>query len=256
MIIVSRALGLISAAVALLVLRIRWPRTRWLRLKRVGTFYSQHGQDLYVASLLFNALQQQQGPWVVDVGCNHPTMFSNSLLFEKYFGCRTLAIDALASYQADWETHRPTAHFLHSAIGAREGTVRLTITGSDITEQMFSFVEGGKPKDAGLHRQKVVTVPVRRLQDVLAERGIRQVLFMSIDVEGAELDVLKGTDFDQCFIACLCVENNSRLSGEDEIRHYLLKQGYMFHSRIGFLDDVFVHGGLLNGQLPAPAQDR
>jgi hypothetical protein len=48
----------------------------------------------------------------------------------------------------------------------------------------------------GAQPERVIEVPVRTLDDVLIEAGApRQLDFLSIDVEGHELEVLRGFDF-------------------------------------------------------------
>ncbi len=67
---------------------------------------------------------------------------------------------------------------------------------------------------------------------------------MSIDVEGHELNVLEGIDFDYTKINVLTIENNPKgykKQGDDKIRKFMIKQGYTFWGRIIKLDDIYVH---------------
>lgn len=68
---------------------------------------------------------------------------------------------------------------------------------------------------------------------------------VSIDVEGYEMEVLKGIDFTKTKIFIAIIENNtnSRL-GADDIRFFMDENGFDFYARIWGLDDVFVRKDL------------
>ena len=74
--------------------KLRYPSIPIVKSDDLGKFFSQDGQDIYLASLLFGKLHLQGGV-VVDIGCNHPIRYSNSFLLEKHFSCKTIGIDAL-----------------------------------------------------------------------------------------------------------------------------------------------------------------
>jgi FkbM family methyltransferase len=214
---------------------------------KIGTFYSQDGQDLFLSSLLFNYLNNNPNSWVVDIGCNHPSHFSNSLFFEKWFGCRVLAIDPLAEFGKIWARERPTAKFISTAVGCSTVPMSLNIPQGDFSDNMFATVTGGVSKAIGLESLER-TVQCKPLSSILAEQGITEVLLMSIDVEGVELDVLKSINLDVSMIRCMVIENNSKnLFGSNEIRDYLTSRGYAFFARIGYLDDVFIHKSMISG---------
>lgn len=227
--------------------RFKHPSVKMIYPLKIGTFYSQDGQDLFLSSLLFNYLNNNPNSWVVDIGCNHPSHFSNSLFFEKWFGCRVLAIDPLAEFGKIWARERPAAKFISTAVGSSTAPILLHIPQGNFSDNMFATVTGGVSKAAGLESLER-TVQCKPLSTILAEQGITEVLLMSIDVEGVELDVLKSLNFDLAMIRCMVIENNStNLYGSNAIRDYLTCRGYIFLARIGFLDDVFIHQSMISG---------
>jgi FkbM family methyltransferase len=72
------------------------------------------------------------------------------------------------------------------ALGESDGTADLHVV--DGTETGCNSL---RPPDIA-QPTRVVTVPVRRLDDVLRSSGVAKVDFIKIDVEGAELSVLQG----------------------------------------------------------------
>lgn len=60
------------------------------------------------------------------------------------------------------------------------------------TAELRLYLRGSPSMADQQRKQDTVTVPVRRLDDVLAEQGIGRVRFVKIDVEGLEPEVLAG----------------------------------------------------------------
>lgn len=85
-----------------------------------------------------------------------------------------------------------------------------------------------------------ITIRQITIRDVLEERDIKHVDYVSIDVEGYEMNVLRGIDFDKTDIICLSIENNKKNGNPDEkIRRYMKDRGYILLARIS-IDDIFV----------------
>lgn len=85
-------------------------------------------------------------------------------------------------------------------------------------------------------------VKQKRLSDVLEERNIKEVDFMSIDVEGYEMQVLSGIDFEKVNIRCIVIENDKhkRGVGSNRLRQWICRQGgYILIARLTS-DDVYV----------------
>lgn len=242
-----RLINWLMCQLAFIKFRVRHPMVPIIKPLLVGTYYSQDGQDLYLAALLFNVFKSKEKQYVVDIGCNHPERFSNSKFFEQYFNCKTIAIDPIEEYGTLWHELRPDALFIPTALGETDGSVTLSIpNGSVAYDDMFSFTAGRNPK-IGSTECTQRNVPCVTLASILAAQQVSSVIVLSIDVEGAEMGVLQGIDFEQVEIQCLIIENNTDgLFGTEEIRLYLVNKGYVFFARIGFLDDVFIHHSLAN----------
>jgi len=239
----------INRLIKFILFKLKYPNVPVVRPLAVGTFYSQDGQDLFLSSLLFNYLTNNSSSWIVDVGCNHPQHFSNSLFFERAFNCRTLAVDPLVEFSDLWANQRPSAIFINAAIGGTPNSVVLRVPSGTNADNMFAALEGGhfKKELGGDYIER--TVRCMKLSELFESHCITEVLLLSIDVEGFELEVLKTIDLKKCMIRCIVLENNScSLYGSDDIREYLHSLDFAFYARIGVLDDVFVHSSLMNGR--------
>lgn len=72
------------------------------------------------------------------------------------------------------------------------------------------------------------TTPVRArtLESVFDENGVKKVDFLSLDVEGYELEVLKGIDFEKVDIRFILVEVNLRDYSLEDMNIFLKEKGY------------------------------
>jgi FkbM family methyltransferase len=205
-------------------------------------FFSQLAQDELVFTEFFKGLQSGAFPKLfVDIGCNHPKVHSNSYFFETNQGYRVLAIDALREVRELWRKFRPDAEFVECAVGASDGELGFDVVeGSDI-DSMFSSVSGASQKTVSAAVSKR-TVKVRRIADILSERGIERAGIVSMDIEGYEFQALQGINFDKFSAGVFIIENNGEQGlGSNEIRDFMIRHGYVYFARIWNLDDIFVH---------------
>jgi FkbM family methyltransferase len=74
--------------------------------------------------------------------------------------------------------------------------------------------------------QTLASVPCHRIDTVLNDSGVKIVDYLSIDVEGAELDVLCVIDFERVQVNVIGVEHNHEFS---EVYDLLTTSGFEYH---------------------------
>src|SRR5205814_1997897 len=76
----------------------------------------------------------------------------------------------------------PTGEIINVAVGARDGEVSLGLP------------EGGNEGMFGINAgpEKAFSVPLRRIDDLLDARGVDRLDLIKIDIEGSELEALRG----------------------------------------------------------------
>ena len=88
-------------------------------------------------------------------------------------------------------------------------------------------------------------MPVRTFQSIISEQDLTHIDYCSIDVEGAEISVLKGIDFNKSDISVFSIENPTILgNNQNLVRDYLKNEGYKLVRSIGE-DDIFAKATLL-----------
>ena len=86
----------------------------------------------------------------------------------------------------------------------------------------------------------VVEVACQPLGHLLAAHNLTHIAFFSLDVEGAELEVLRTLDFSRVTVDVLVVEANAR---RDDVRRLLRGRGFS-HVLTKYSNDWFVRKGL------------
>ncbi len=209
-----------------------------------GSYYSQKGQDYIIYNNFFS--ENITGIYC-DVGANHPRNLSNTLYFEEK-GWRGIAFEPLPQVAEKWRSER-TGKLIQVALSDSEGTeIFRAISGDLGWENMLSFIPNSSQNinvDYANQKYEEISVSVRALKNILLEEDIECIDYLSIDVEGHELQVLRGIDFTKVKIKIISIENNngnSPVYGSDEIREFLISKGFNFWARIHGLDDIFVNG--------------
>lgn len=98
------------------------------------------------------------------------------------------------------------------------------------------------PEDHELYsRKELIKMKAVRLQTLFDKYNMKEIDFISIDVEGAEMQVLNSIDFEKADVKVLLIENNYGLEKETE---FLISKGYKLIGNIQW-DSVFVKNDFL-----------
>jgi FkbM family methyltransferase len=213
-------------------LRVFWKLTKSnskLFFPQKNFYYSQSGQD----GIVYNHFFKGEKGIFVDIGANHPTKLSNTFYFEEH-GWSGFAFDPIKDMNAEWKTKRPNTEISNIAIGSEA--------------KMVSFHKSPNVDDWGNMLSSVVdddnenTVQVQCLP--LSEAiTTTKVDLLSIDVEGYEMDVLRGIDFSAMRPKIIILENNTQGNvqwGSQEPRDYLKARNYKLWGRVFGMDDIYL----------------
>lgn len=205
--------------------------------------YSQEGEDM----ILKRIFEKQKVGFYVDVGAHHPFRFSNTYYFYKQ-GWQGINIDAM-----------PGSMELFRRFRSRDLNLEMPISNSEQVLTYFAFNEPAlnsfseelsRERDGknGYFIQQEIKLKTSKLSSVLdihMPKG-KEIDFLSIDVEGFDLDILKSNDWRKYKPKCILIEIfGSSLSEIEngEIALLLEKQGYIVFAKavytVIFIQDNF-----------------
>jgi FkbM family methyltransferase len=210
--------------------------------------YSQEGEDRVLASLLFkiHGGKEISDGFYVDVGAHHPYRYSNTCFFYKR-GWQGINIDAMPGSMAEFRKQRPRDINVESGIGRQRGMSKFYVFNVPALNTFDEDLAKARTNDAWRVTQ-TLDVPVAPLSEILKQylpKG-RTIDFLTIDVEGFDLDVLQSNDWKQYRPSVVLVETFGRSMDDlalDPVTGYLRSLGYVPYSKTVnttlFIDGIF-----------------
>ena len=174
----------------------------------------------------------------VEVGAFNGIGWSNTLGLAR-LGWKGLLFEPNPEYYVrcveNYKTY-PNVRIIPQAVGSYDGTTKLFLGGSNTTtvpEMVDTYNSMDWSKISGLSHEKFVTCPITTLDTALALYGWPQHFdLLVIDVEGAEVEVLKGFDLEYWLADMMIVETHEKYPDErlshkaQEVDALLLPYGY------------------------------
>ncbi len=207
--------------------------------------YSQEGEDVLAAKIF----EHKTSPgFYVDIGAYHPVSVSNTYLLYRR-GWRGIVIEPLPGAAALFRKRRPRDIALEMGIAEQPGSLTYFRFDS-AAHNTFDRDQRDVVLSQGHKLLEEVPVRVERLDAVLAQYlpDGTAIDFMSIDVEGRELQVLASNDWTRFRPSIICME--MLMVRADEVKdsptaRFLLDRGYRFIAKLDnstfFQDEAFCY---------------
>ena len=219
-----------------------WQRpTAALPASPVLHYYGQDEEDRYAHETFFSGLQS--GTYL-ELGAFDGIHLSNTLFFAER-GWRGVLIEPSTQLFQSLAVNRPDDIRLHAAICADNTQVHFVEgreTGGIYEFMAPKFVAQWHPN---VKVDELPTVLCMPLSTVLASSGLHHINFFSLDVENAELEVLKTVDFSLVRFDVIVVEADASSPVKDKaVKQLLADNQYHYHGHI-IRNDWFVHTSLI-----------
>jgi FkbM family methyltransferase len=193
--------------------------------------YSQEGEDM----ILRRIFEKQDRGFYVDVGAHHPRRFSNTYYFYKS-GWRGINIDAMPGSMKTFNKDRPKDINLEIPVSSKKE--KLTYYAfSDPALNGFSEDLSRKRDAEGENKiiftKELQAVPLKEILSRYLPQDT-QIGFLSVDVEGMELDVLQSSDWSRYRPKVVLVEQRMISLGQSEaseIAQFMRSNGYLPYAK-------------------------
>jgi FkbM family methyltransferase len=176
-------------------------------------FNSQDGQDKYLETNIFKGYKNG---FYVDVGAHDGISINNTLYFEKNNNWTGINIEPIKKVFEKLVINRPNNINLNCAVCNNDGETDF-LCNMGYTEMISGIKDNfDKRHFDRLQREnqqrgsttEVIKVKTKKLETILDENNIKHINYLSIDVEGAEFEVIKSINFNKVFIDVIGFENN------------------------------------------------
>ena len=151
------------------------------------TFHSNWGIDMMADDFF----KQKKNGFYVDVGCHQPFLNNNTYILYKK-GWRGINIDLDFGAIDMFNFFRKEDINIQAAVSNSTEEKDLYFFHNRSAVNTLSSKEGIKAREV----RKVTTITLNEILEKSKYKN-QQIDFLSIDVEGSEIDVLKGLDFDK-----------------------------------------------------------
>lgn len=211
----------------------------------IAEYKSQAGQDSFVNEHFFH---NKKDGCFVDVGAHDGQSFSNSWFFEKDLGWHGICVEPLPHLFEQLQKER-NCICINACASDSSGSVPFLhvnscdemLSGPCATFNQNKLNAVIKDVDIFGGELNIIQVPCVRLDKIFKEHGITHIDFLSIDVEGHELQVLVGIDFSKVIVDVIAIENDYH---DEHLRALLQKHGFKLYAHV-HVDDIFVRDGFV-----------
>jgi FkbM family methyltransferase len=209
-------------------------------------FSAQSQEDVDVLTYMFKTLSSGKsndnvefplkGPMhsILEIGALDGLMLSTTKFFEDMLDWRAIHFEGARENFKNLIINRPKSLNVHLAACEKEGKITFVDHGAvgGIVEDMSNkFKENWHPNGAERNQYEVDCVPMSKYLTIF---GISKIDVFVLDVEGGELDVLKGLDLNVTQVHFFIIEeDHTDVPREENIKGILKQHGFKSVGTIG-----------------------
>jgi hypothetical protein len=201
--------------------------------KYVTKIYSQEGEDL-IALRFFNF---KNTGFYLDIGAHHPKRFSNTYLLYKR-GWSGINIDAMPGSMLPFKIWRARDINLEFALGPKKETKTFYVLNEpalNTFDEKLALERIQNPIYKIINKVSMEVLPLAQILETYLSPN-QALDFLTIDVEGLDLEILKTNDWGKYRPKLICVEiyaQNMKEIIASELSSFLQSHQYEFLYRSG-----------------------
>lgn len=193
-------------------------------------FSSQFKQDEILET---NVFKGYKNGFFMDIGAHDGITINNTLYFEKYNNWRGINVEPLKHVYDNLVLNRPNCININCAISNYDGVADF-ICNTGYTEMLSGLKNNYDSRHLNRLQNEInsfggttdiIKVSTNKIETICDEYNVKHINYLSVDVEGAEFEVIKSINFDKVFIDIIGFENNYNDSSIP-IVNYLIEKNY------------------------------
>ena len=202
--------------------------------------YSQNGEDIIIKDLF--ARMGIKHPSYLDIGSNEPFLISNTyLLYSK--GSKGVCIEPNPYLYKKFKSKRKNDTCINAGIAFDEKVEadfylfpkEANGLGTFSKQEAEFWKTTGNARVGRYKIEAVITMPLVRIDDVMQKHFSPHPNFISLDVEGLDLAILRTIDFNRFKPEVICVETlgyaaNDKETKNRELIDFLISKGYFVYA--------------------------
>ena len=196
--------------------------------------FSQVGQDRWVINILNN----KKNGYFLDIGAHDGKYLSNTYLLEKKYGWNGLCIEGNENVIERLKNNR-SCKCVYGLLDSQVKDVKFLVYDKDYQTGVFSKIlsdqeakEIKKTYDPEKNKFLIKDKKTTLITNILKENNVpKEIDYLSIDIEGKEINVLETFPFNEYKVKCITVEHNEPHEGpkrQNIIRNILTKNGFSY----------------------------
>lgn len=210
-------------------------------------YYSQDHQDEFLEENVFHGYKNGT---FVDIGAHDGISINNTLYFEKNHNWTGINVEPIKKVYDRLQINRPNSININCAICNHDGETEF-ICNTGYTEMISGIRSTFDPRhhhrlqseNAEMNAStEIIIVKTKKLETICDEQHISHIHYLSIDVEGAEFEVIQSINFDKVFIDVIGFENNYNDTSVPIVDYLINKNFVIIHKSL----DIF----MINKQSP------
>lgn len=198
--------------------------------------YSQFGEDiwfnkLFISKAIEGSIKRTNG-FYIDIGCHHPVNGSQTYQFYKN-GWRGIVIDPLPESIFKYTSIRKRDIYCNYGIGNSNTTLNYYMYDNSVLNSFnyeFSSKIANNFDSKLIQKKEISVIKLSNLLDKYLPKDVSEIDFMSVDVEGNGLEVLKSNDWNKYRPKYLTVESddfNPKNLEKSKLCEFLDSQNYI-----------------------------
>lgn len=213
--------------------------------------YSWHYEEWFIRDFF----DDMRGGFFVDVGAAHYSAANNTFFLEDVLEWSGIAIDAQQKHRRGYLVNRPRTKFFSYFVSDRSSASEDLHVPSSHPGMASS--DKGSLDEMGIEIGETIQVPTITLDDLLDREGLERIDLLSMDIELAEPEALRGFDIKRFAPKLVCIEEFSH--NRDVLEAYFEQNGYArieLWSRIDEYNSYYAPAELVENRTSASGAGR